>query len=777
MTEQEELELAQAEADAAQAKAKASQKKELSANTLPDERKSFDSWLQSKIGVPVSTGEPSVAQSSSTPDQQAINAALANTARMREAATYEPNGLMSALQGATQGWSYGLGDEMLGAAAAQTPDTDSRAIDRYRTERDAQRLMNKTAQESNPIRYALGNIAGALLSPNPIGKYGALKAGGSMLSAAGRNALVGAGLAGAYGAGASDTDLTQFSGEQLGELGKDVLGNALFGGALGAGLGAGGQVLKDAIARRAATLALGNKDAGMTKQLLGRLYQLAQGKEPTNAQEYLESQILPEDAVQELSQYSIPSKSPVDVATDQGLLEKLGQSLIDQGVVKPLQGATQAAKRVLMPGVFMKALEDAMGPEAAKKALDNIARMNELPGKAAELSGLRQSADKLLPIGNELDSLIASGETLNKLSGEEQALEGSAKDLIDRWLNVNELGQKVTPKLEELAGRDKLARAGMEVGTELSQQEMLSRAIAEGDPIAQELLKGSGAANEITPQLSEVPKEVRGQVGRLLDLVHGPNKDTLGATSKADAEDLLSAVQSANEDITGQHADLANKTMENTQEIQDFLGGQSKEDFVTALRNRITTAGKQNQELESLTNQMDKVNEPIEYAPNRLYGVPDKYKNDPAAQLLTQVTKGGEKADRAAENQKILGDVVSGGLSGLGFGGPMGFLAGHGLTGGLVSGVASGALAGTGKALNKLKDTPKFQNTGISAINKGLAPVIQGIEQEAGPFVDSLKVLRERLMNRELPKDPEQQKQADKEKQASARAAFVDGNS
>lgn len=162
----------------------------------------------------------------------------------------------TALQHFGQGASFGLTDELSGAAGAQDelgrrfrsalgfnkadynrPIIDpskgafQAALDRYRLERDSTRADLKKGAETNPKTAFVSEIAGALAVPLP--GPGKAKAGASLLSRAGQYGLQGAGVGAAYGLGTSDADLTK---GEFGKMANDVSQGAQ-GGYVGGALG------------------------------------------------------------------------------------------------------------------------------------------------------------------------------------------------------------------------------------------------------------------------------------------------------------------------------------------------------------------------------------------------------------------------------------------------------------------------------------------------------------------------------------------------------------
>ena len=119
--------------------------------------------------------------------------------------------LPTAIQGFGQGFTYGGADEPIAgieAAAGVMP---------YRQSLASQAAEREAMRRANPLTYGVSELAGALLSPNPFGKVGAVTSAYGRL---GREAAMGGGIGAAQGA------LEAQPGERL--------SGAATGGALGA---------------------------------------------------------------------------------------------------------------------------------------------------------------------------------------------------------------------------------------------------------------------------------------------------------------------------------------------------------------------------------------------------------------------------------------------------------------------------------------------------------------------------------------------------------------
>jgi hypothetical protein len=139
----------------------------------------------------------------------------------------------SFLRGAAQGASFGLADEIAGAAGAlkDVAFTDKTLADLpelYTEERDESRQAFKASEEANPKTAFLGNVAGGLASTLATGGATALAKGGA-LGAKGIAAL-GAAEGAAAGFGYSE-------GDTAGEIVRDTATGAVLGGVLPGAVG------------------------------------------------------------------------------------------------------------------------------------------------------------------------------------------------------------------------------------------------------------------------------------------------------------------------------------------------------------------------------------------------------------------------------------------------------------------------------------------------------------------------------------------------------------
>lgn len=150
-------------------------------------------------------------------------------------------GLESVLEGAKQGLTLGLGDEMgaLLEAGLLKASGDPRSMsEQYRLARELNRREMKEAQRANPAEFIAGEVGGGLLLPG-----GAAKGAGTAAKALttgqkfGQAAKMGAGLGAGYGAGTSEADLLE------GDVGGFALDTAIgagagvLGGVAGEGMG------------------------------------------------------------------------------------------------------------------------------------------------------------------------------------------------------------------------------------------------------------------------------------------------------------------------------------------------------------------------------------------------------------------------------------------------------------------------------------------------------------------------------------------------------------
>ena len=165
-----------------------------------------------------------------------------------------PQGEMTAaLRGAVQEGTFGLADEIGGAANTLLSDfTDPNApkdiegmIKKYQAMRDSIRKDNKKLEEDFPKSYTAGQIAGGIIPALATGGAGvaaqAAKQGGKQLAKLG--AKVGAQYGAAQGLGRSEAEVLE---RDLGGLLKDVGSEALLGGGVGGVLPMAGTAVKGA---------------------------------------------------------------------------------------------------------------------------------------------------------------------------------------------------------------------------------------------------------------------------------------------------------------------------------------------------------------------------------------------------------------------------------------------------------------------------------------------------------------------------------------------------
>lgn len=138
-------------------------------------------------------------------------------------------------RGATQGVSFGFGDELWGALRAAGDSMpvalggsgmNESMADAYRRNRDAQRIANARAEAAHGGYYLGGSLAGGLATAPLMPGAGT---GRTLWQLAKTGAKVGAASGAAYGVGSSDADLTSARLSDVGQVARD--------GAVGAGAG------------------------------------------------------------------------------------------------------------------------------------------------------------------------------------------------------------------------------------------------------------------------------------------------------------------------------------------------------------------------------------------------------------------------------------------------------------------------------------------------------------------------------------------------------------
>ena len=149
----------------------------------------------------------------------------------------------------------------------------------------------------------------------------------------------------------------------------------------------------------------------------------------------------------------------------------------------------------------------------------------------------------------------------------------------------------------------------------------------------------------------------------------------------------------------------------------------------------------------------------------------------PLDELIQSLTSNAQSADKAAKAKKVLGAAVSGGLSGAGSFGPLGYFSSGSNTGGLL-GAAMGGLGGSlGAAGKVVGNTPAAQSTAARALLP-VGKVAQTIAPEVinpNAINPAINKLVERLMGRAEPKTPEQMKEENQQQNDQAKKNFTKG--
>lgn len=131
----------------------------------------------------------------------------------------DPGQMATALLGATQGATFGFGDELVAGLAGLTGGDYQQAL-------SLQRNALAAGRETSPVTAYGSELAGGILSPASAVGSGWLAGANTLGSAAARGAVIGAGQGAAYGAGAADGGLA------------DRVQGAATGATIGAGVGA-----------------------------------------------------------------------------------------------------------------------------------------------------------------------------------------------------------------------------------------------------------------------------------------------------------------------------------------------------------------------------------------------------------------------------------------------------------------------------------------------------------------------------------------------------------
>lgn len=143
----------------------------------------------------------------------------------------------SAINGATQGATFGFGDELGGLEGAgfeaganligQGPNTGQSLIDLYKQYRDLARERNAKSKAQNPGSYLAGELTGGLILP--LGEAGAMK-DATMAAKMLKGAKMGTGMGAATALGTSEKQMSDPT------LAKDLVEGAGMGGLTGAAI-------------------------------------------------------------------------------------------------------------------------------------------------------------------------------------------------------------------------------------------------------------------------------------------------------------------------------------------------------------------------------------------------------------------------------------------------------------------------------------------------------------------------------------------------------------
>jgi hypothetical protein len=333
----------------------------------------------------------------------------------------------AALRGGGQGLTMGFSDELRGLHGASeelsgqlgeamgTPgkvlaDYPGRPLAdallrRYKADRDAARMEQRQAEETQPAAYRASEFAGGMLSPSPGSKAKGLARVAQMAK---QGALTGA----VAGAGLSEAGIGAASGEEsrgLGGLAADTAAGGglggLIGGTVGPAVARGGEKFADWLRRRSEESAM--RASGLTAGINNKLRKL--GITPEDARELGKAALdmglvraggTPEDvanaAAEAMPRYGAAIEGTLAEATRRG------------GQADEMAAALKALARIEAEGIAMPGAAPALTTvqqRAAGKAIglvEDIAGQGEVtPGSLEALNKLKSKAYGAVNWGDE----------------------------------------------------------------------------------------------------------------------------------------------------------------------------------------------------------------------------------------------------------------------------------------------------------------------------------------------------------------------------------------
>ena len=293
----------------------------------------------------------------------------------------------SAARGAVQGFTLGFADE--GAAAAEQVWESAKILstegfkEGYQEKRDAIRQADYNAQQENPGSYLAGEVAGAIAVPIP---------GAAAARTVGAVAKQGAKLGAAYGAGASDADLTE--GEYL-EAATDTAIGGVAGAAGGAALAKGVPVLVNAVKGIP-----GKVGQVVADSVPVRMVKTVEDVFKSNAGQHKNFMNTPVKELVAKTKDNIANATPADLA---GLATRAGTSaglfLLNPGLNVALAGGVLAVRKIAPLAVKH------IGPHVKRYGADKLVQMG---------SGVRGLMTKG---GDEIKAYLPAFETATSAMG------------------------------------------------------------------------------------------------------------------------------------------------------------------------------------------------------------------------------------------------------------------------------------------------------------------------------------------------------------------------
>jgi len=335
----------------------------------------------------------------------------------------------SALRGAAQEATFGLAEELTGAAETglealkgSVPLTQKDLLETYKRLRDESRAAYKAAEEANPASYLGGQIVGGIapaLATGGAAVAGKLAAGAATKAGIGQlmkeGAKSGLKYGAAQGVGKSEAEITE---GEVGQLAKDIAAESVVGGLAGGVMPLAAPAIKGVA-----------KVAGKAPQAVGSLIKKLPGYDKAAASyEWgtLGKGLTIEDIDPEMSKLGKTILKDVSDAKGSVNIKKAKEVFEQAGIVVD----TEQALQQVISDVENIAKSDFL---KASKANEIIPLLKQLAGKDAK-------AQKLV---DQLEKKIVK-ESIKSSTKAEQAIIKGEKKLFDQALKSGEDIESIT---------------------------------------------------------------------------------------------------------------------------------------------------------------------------------------------------------------------------------------------------------------------------------------------------------------------------------------------